>query len=134
MAKPAAQVLTVLGMHRSGTSCLAGTLMECGVDFGEVSRKNNFNLKGNNENQQIMDLHEQLLADSGGSWKAPPAQVRWDTAHRQRRDAIIAQFRAKHAARWGFKDPRTLLALDGWRGAPAGDAVRGYLPTSAGRG
>ena len=113
-AADSSQVLTVLGMHRSGTSCLAGTLMECGVDFGEVSRRNNFNLKGNNENQQIMDLQDRLLADNGGSWKDPPAEVRWGAAHRQARDAIIDQFRLKNSPRWGFKDPRTLLTLEGW--------------------
>jgi hypothetical protein len=106
--------LVVLGMHRSGTSCLAGTLMECGVYFGEVSRKNRYNAKGNNENQQIMDLQDRLLADNGGSWKSPPQYVLWNDQHRRTRDEIVQQYRAAGQPLWGFKDPRTLLTLPGW--------------------
>jgi hypothetical protein len=118
MAVPQAAILprmiAVLGMHRSGTSCLAGTLMECGVHFGEVSRKNPFNAKGNNENQQVMDLHDQLLQEAGGSWKAPPPSVHWQAAHRQQRDAIIEGFGTSETPICGFKDPRALCALEGW--------------------
>jgi hypothetical protein len=109
-----ARALAVLGMHRSGTSALAGTLMECGVDFGNVSRWNRYNVKGNNENQAIMDLHEALLADNGGGWGTPPESVRWEPRHRQARDAILGELRATRSAWWGFKDPRALLTLDGW--------------------
>jgi hypothetical protein len=101
-------------MHRSGTSALAGTLMECGVDFGNVSRWNRYNVKGNNENKAIMDLHNALLADNGGAWGRPPGSVRWEPRHRQARDAVLDELRATRSAWWGFKDPRTLLTLDGW--------------------
>ena len=114
---PNERVLAVVGMHRSGTSCLAGTLMECGVEFGEVSRQNRFNAKGNNENQAIMDLHDRILADSGGTWRSPPSAIRWQAPHRDARDAIIGGFRARRSAAWGFKDPRALLVIDGWREA-----------------
>lgn len=109
-----ARALAVLGMHRSGTSALAGTLMECGVDFGNVSRWNRYNVKGNNENKEIMELHDGLLADSGGGWGTPPESVRWEPRHRQARDLILEQLRATRSAWWGFKDPRTLLTLEGW--------------------
>jgi hypothetical protein len=101
-------------MHRSGTSALAGTLMECGVDFGNVSRWNRHNVKGNNENPAIMALHDQLLADNGGAWNVPPEIVRWEPRHRQARDAILEPLLATRSDWWGFKDPRTLLTLDGW--------------------
>lgn len=116
-ARPPSRALAVLGMHRSGTSALAGTLMECGVDFGEVSRWNRHNVKGNNENKEIMDLQDALLADNGGAWDEPPETVHWAARHREARDAIIERLRATRSAWWGFKDPRTLLTLDGWREA-----------------
>lgn len=106
--------MTVLGMHRSGTSCLAGTLMECGVYFGDVSRKNPHNTKGNNENRQIMDLQERLLTDNRGCWHSPPDYVLWNDEHRRIRNEIIRQYAAAGQTHWGFKDPRTLLTLDGW--------------------
>lgn len=110
---PKPGVVCVLGMHRSGTSCVTGTLQAAGVFLGEVSVHNKHNVKGNRENGVVMSLHNDLLAANGGRWDRPPAVVRWSDEHRQRRDAIIADLAAS-AACWGFKDPRTLLTLDGW--------------------
>lgn len=104
--------IIVLGMHRSGTSCLAGSLQEAGLFLGDVNTQARFNARGNRENRPIMDLHDQILAANGGSWDAPPATANWSTADRARRDELIAGFPAD--AVWGFKDPRSVLALDGW--------------------
>lgn len=106
-------VVCVLGMHRSGTSCITGTLQAAGVFLGEVFTHNKHNVKGNRENRAIMDLHNDLLAANGGAWNDPPPAVRWSGEHTSRRDGIIAGLAAA-APCWGFKDPRTLLALDGW--------------------
>jgi hypothetical protein len=102
----------VLGMHRSGTSCLAGTLEEVGVFFGRVNRHSPDNTKGNREHPRIMALHTDLLLANWGKWHKPPEQVRWTEAHEGIRDQIIREFEGKSP--WGFKDPRTLLTLDGW--------------------
>ena len=101
----------VLGMHRSGTSCLAGSLQASNLELGEVHTANPHNKKGNRENQAVMDLHESLLARVDASWDAP-AVVERDEEHRKIRDAIIESFR--ETPRWGFKDPRTCFTLDGW--------------------
>ena len=53
--------ILILGMHRSGTSCLAGSLQQQGVYLGEVHEWNPHNLKGNRENPHIMALNEGLL-------------------------------------------------------------------------
>ena len=106
-------VVCVLGMHRSGTSCVTGTLQAAGVFLGEVFTHNKHNVKGNRENGAIMALHNDLLAANGGAWNDPPSVVRWSDEFRARRDEIIAGLAAA-APCWGFKDPRTLLAFDGW--------------------
>lgn len=106
------RIISVLGMHRSGTSCLAGSLEAAGVFFGDVQRKNPFNLKGNRENLRIMELHDDLFAAHGGSWDAPPERVEWDDRHRRLRDQIIAGYAGSPL--WGFKDPRALFVLEGW--------------------
>lgn len=112
-------VVCVLGMHRSGTSCLAGSLEEAGLALGnDIVKEAPYNRKGNRENPQIMALHEDLLASNGGSWHVPPAAVRWAQEHRDRQARIIASYR--ELTLWGFKDPRTLLVLDGWREALPG--------------
>lgn len=106
------QVIIVLGMHRSGTSCLAGTIEKAGICFGNVSQHNTFNLKGNRENKQIIKLNNDVLAYNNGTWDNPPSRVEWPFSLKQERDEIIEQ--NKHASTWGFKDPRILLTLDGW--------------------
>ena len=43
----------ILGMHRSGTSCLTGCLKEYGLHLGDVSESNKHNKKGNQENKEV---------------------------------------------------------------------------------
>lgn len=108
-------MVSVLGMHRSGTSVLAGSLEEAGVFLGPVATSSHNNPRGNREHPDILALHEALLASSGGAWDAPPERVRWRARHRAERDRIIAFF--ADVPCWGFKDPRNLLVIDGWREA-----------------
>lgn len=109
--------ILLLGMHRSGTSCLAGSLQQRGLYLGEVYESRPHNRKGNRENQRIMDLNNAVLAASDARWdRPPPAGLRWDTACAAEREAIVAGLEAGSAgAAWGFKDPRTLLTLPFWR-------------------
>lgn len=106
-------VICVLGMHRSGTSCLTGSLQKSGLELGKFHSENPFNKKGNRENQDVVDLHEQLLSDNGGSWNSPPASIDWHESHTAAALSILASY--AHHDYWGFKDPRTLVVLDGWR-------------------
>jgi len=105
------KVICVLGMHRRGTRCLTGTLEEAGVFLGPISRKNDYNPKGNYENSKIMALHDDLLLTNGGSWDSPPRHVIWSERHKTIRDEIISDYEG--TACWGFKDPRTLFSLEG---------------------
>ncbi len=105
--------IIVLGMHRSGTSCLAGILESAGLHLGEVNTKAPFNKKGNRENNDIMKLNDQVLANTGHTWRDPPeGPAKWTEADGRQRDAIISKLSEKPI--WGFKDPRTLITLDGW--------------------
>ena len=106
------QPVIILGMHRSGTSCLAGSLEQAGLFLGNANRKAPHNAKGNHENFDIMVLHDALLAANDGSWDDPPKFVRWAPEHIQRRDDLIDTYPYDRV--WGFKDPRTLLTLRGW--------------------
>lgn len=105
--------ICVLGMHRSGTSCLTGSLQKAGLNLGNHSEWNRFNQRGNRENPEIHKLHDDLLEYNGGSWDAPPELLRWSSEHGQRAREIIATY--PRDVRWGFKDPKTLLALEGWQ-------------------
>jgi hypothetical protein len=107
------RVICVLGMHRSGTSCLAGSLEQQGLFLGEVNTSAPWNRRGNRERFDVMDLQRDILEASGGSWNEPPPAVEWKPEHFERAEAILAEHAGEPV--WGFKDPRTLLTLDGWQ-------------------
>ncbi len=106
--------LMILGMHRSGTSCLAGMLERAGFQAGKVTTWNFNNAKGNREDPRINLLSECILVTSGGSWDRPPQTLRWTAEHGAVRDQILDRLRAEGRP-WVFKDPRNLLTLPFWR-------------------
>lgn len=103
----------ILGMHRSGTSCLAGSLQDAGLYLGEVNTKAGFNKKGNREHQTAMALHETILQRDGSAWNTPPAHDPiWTHTEKQELRDIIKSFSGR--PNWGLKDPRALFMMDGW--------------------
>jgi hypothetical protein len=109
----ASRAIAILGMHRSGTSALAGTLKEAGLFLGRVMDAGfALNPKGLQEPPAILYMQENLVLANGGSWHEPPATVTWQPLHRAVRDLFIESRTGIPV--WGFKDPRTLLTLDGW--------------------
>jgi len=107
------RVLAVLGMHRSGTSCLTGSLQDLGVELGDCHTWNPYNKKGNRENQGFVDLHDAILNANGGSWDNPPRRVVWQPEHFDQAKALLTRYSGVEL--FGFKDPRALLVLDGWK-------------------
>lgn len=105
-------VVVVLGMHRSGTSCLTGILQEMGVDLGDVVESAPFNKKGNRESLGVMALNDEVLAYNDGSWDVPIAELSWSDKHRRKRDKLISMHSGSSI--WGFKDPRVLFTLPFW--------------------
>jgi glycosyltransferase involved in cell wall biosynthesis len=106
------RVVAILGMHRSGTSLLAGTLQEAGLFLGDVVTSAPHNQKGNRESLSIRSLHDDLIERAGGSWDEPPSAVDWKPIHRALQQTIIQAYLPNDC--WGFKDPRSLICLDGW--------------------
>jgi hypothetical protein len=105
-------IVTVLGMHRSGTSAIAGMLADHGIELGPVSQKNRFNPRGNREIEELNRLHDRVLERSGGSWWEPPASIRASRSDFRRRNQIVASIPGQTI---GIKDPRLLLVLELWR-------------------
>jgi len=101
--------IVVLGMHRSGTSCLAGMLAAGGAaSAGDAAVRNWDNPRGHHELRELIRLDEAVLAHSGGHWLAPPREVRWTDAHARERHELLR-------APVLLKDPRMLLVLPFWR-------------------
>ncbi len=102
----------VLGMHRSGTSCLTGLLETTGLWLSEVPRHNKNNVKGNLENKTIQAVNAAILAQCGGSWDAPPRTIAWDQIDTGPIRSALAVFSDR--PRWLVKDPRMVLTLEAW--------------------
>jgi hypothetical protein len=112
--------VVVLGMHRSGTSALAGALAHVGVDFGERLAAPAFdNKKGFWEHPQIVTLHDRLLAELGSSWHDErPLPAGWTRlkAARDIRTSLTALIGRDFGGKplFGFKDPRLSRLVPLW--------------------
>lgn len=104
----------VVGMHRSGTSFLTGSLQLAGLELGKHSTWNPHNQRGNRENADIVQLHDEILQARGFAWDNPPANiVEWTEGEQAKARQIIAEYPL--ATHWGFKDPRSVLVVEGWQ-------------------
>jgi hypothetical protein len=121
------RAVCVTGMHRSGTSFVAGALGRLGVSLGRPDRMlkpGPDNPKGYFEIRELQQLDDELLSHLGGAWDQPPVlDPGWE------RDAALAPYRDRAAALLddafgpvgerapviGWKDPRLSLLLPFWR-------------------
>jgi hypothetical protein len=112
--------MVVLGMHRSGTSAMAGTLKLLGVDLGsDLIPAAEKNPKGYFENNKVNNLNELILKTLGSKWDDLfPLPYEW-WAKKEIRDLhekagrIIADD-LKSAGIIGIKDPRFCILLPFW--------------------
>jgi hypothetical protein len=107
-------VVAILGMHRSGTSWLAGSLQAFGLELGKVDTVARHNEKGNRERKAVRRIHNRVLADNGGSWRQPTWPSTWSPKRQSALHAHITAMNERYQV-WGFKDPRSLLVMDEWR-------------------
>jgi len=103
----------VLGMHRSGTSFLTGSLQNAGLELGKHSTWNRHNRRGNRENDDIVELNDKVLTANDGNWLSPPQRIKWSDEQLTEGKELIKSFIG--TSLYGFKDPRTLITLTGWK-------------------
>lgn len=108
----------VLGMHRSGTSVVAGILAELGMDGGPpetMFQADRFNSDGYWEQIPVVELHDRLLRGLGGFASAPPDHTA-DLEPQLLAEAAdtIADIVDGFDRPWFVKDPRQCLLLDVW--------------------
>lgn len=128
----------VMGMHRSGTSLVAGLLSRLGVYMGPKVQlpKDGGPIQdailvrsGYGEAEELVYLNDDLLRSAGAAWDNPqPFLDLWDDESFMRRcaarlqratagslywDYLAAMPRGSMGA-WGWKDPRNTLTLPCW--------------------
>jgi hypothetical protein len=124
---PACTAICVAGMHRCGTSFMAGALQCLGISLGDPDRlmpPGPDNPVGYFEIESVMEFDETLLGHLGGAWDQPPvlepgwAQQPGLEPFRARASEIINEVFGAPASRRSliaFKDPRISLLLPFWR-------------------
>ncbi len=112
-------IIAVTGMHRSGTSCIAGLLSRCGFSAGTDAdllndNKPQFdNQKGHFENLNVVLINNTLLTSAGGGWYNPPSPETIAQLGEASKEKII---RFNHTFEGSIiKDPRLCLTLDLWK-------------------
>lgn len=111
LCEPASGQIVVLGMHRSGTSSVAGLLARFGVHVGpaEDLLVGPDNPKGHYESGRLHGACLRRLADAGGDWKHPPTRTPAAAVDAFRREvgALVDEFDARRP--WLIKEPRLCL-------------------------
>jgi GT2 family glycosyltransferase/glycosyltransferase involved in cell wall biosynthesis/cell division septum initiation protein DivIVA len=114
--------LLVVGMHRSGTSAVGRLLSNMGIptaDSGALIGADSHNRLGHFEIRALTDFNDDLLAELGGHWAAPPppgtdatqrqmAESDWGDRARVLLDTYLPN------ESWYWKDPRLSLLLPFW--------------------
>ncbi len=119
--------LVVLGMHRSGTSSVAGALTHLGAAAPRTLMEPAAdNPRGFWESNVVMALNDELLGEAGSSWhdwRRLPRPPRTEAV----RDRIVAALRGEFgdADTVVLKDPRMCRLFPAWRAALE---TAGYRP------
>jgi hypothetical protein len=114
--------LFVVGMHRSGTSAVAGALEALGLATpagDDLLAPTTWNELGFYESKRLITVNNRLLSRLGGTWTAPPRPTAgWEdgpTFESLRAQASTAFGRAFPRRPMAWKDPRTCITLPFWR-------------------
>ncbi|MFH1216156.1 MAG: sulfotransferase, partial [Pseudomonadota bacterium] len=114
--------LIVLGMHRSGTSCVSRLLNMMGAYFapeGMIMSPQEDNPKGFWERKDVMDLNDEILRLGGGAWDQISGLDFCGLSDEQRLgisrkvQQILIGLDAHRP--WCIKDPRMCLTFPFWR-------------------
>lgn len=117
------RLVSVVGMHRSGTSLVVRALSLLGASLGpddDLMPPKADNPRGFWESLSVVRLHDDLLAALGGRWDAPPLppagwerEPRLEPFRARLRAIVETHYAGAELAAW--KDPRGSFLLPFWR-------------------
>lgn len=113
--------ILICGMHRTGSSTIAGSL-HCGgysIGHSKMAIDPNSNFKGHFENQAVIDLNDKILAKSNLQWHSLTASFKHiskfaDRAHtvNKIKELVLSEF--KKESKICIKDPRLSFLIPYW--------------------
>ena len=108
-------IVAVLGMHRSGTSSLAGILKHSGINFYNSNEFNRFNKRGNQEANIIVEANDNILSSAGFTWLTAEDSKNFSISDDDVNKYTIYLKEAAKAKKdmcIGFKDPRFTILCE----------------------
>lgn len=111
-------VLSITGMHRSGTSLTANLMHKSGLFLGDNLMEGGFdNVKGHFEDYEILKIHEEDLKyksiDTNGILGISNMYLSFDKKTEPKIKTLLNK-RISHQL-WGWKEPRSILYLENWK-------------------
>ncbi|MBU3023388.1 rhamnan synthesis F family protein [Aestuariibacter sp. A3R04] len=105
----------VSGFHRSGTSAIAKTLSDNGVDMGQNLMGASFaNPAGHVEDLPLVNIHDAMLASCGKDWRCHDAVQLSPPEFLTTRLRQYVESRIADGKMVGAKDPRAVHFLNSW--------------------
>jgi len=115
-------VYFILGVHRSGTSALAGVLNILGLELGsDLMPATEMNPKGYFENMLVYKMNEKILNENNSSWSSCHFNV--DNIPKEKRKSYKEEIKKiiddefRYAEKFAIKDPRVCLLFPIWESA-----------------
>ena len=115
------EIIIVLGMHRSGTSALTGSLSRLGFEFGDnlQGAMANVNEKGFFEDNDVVALNERILITIGRSWAslAPIKETEFLNPLVEEllvEAVLLVEKKMVKFSRLALKDPRLCVLMPFW--------------------
>lgn len=113
-------ILCVLGMHRSGTSLTAQWLNKTGLNLGDMLLidQHHSNEDGHYEDDDFLRLHGDALVKAGfqRSGLGGAEEINDLAPYFKERLKAIVNFKSNLYNQWGWKEPRTCLFLNFYKG------------------
>lgn len=113
-------IVLVVGMHRSGTSMLAGLLQNYGIHMGSdktfYPKPSKENPVGFYENIEFRVLNDLMIESCGyqvKDWNKAIPTINASLINKFRMLRLILKYQRQFQT-WGFKDPRICLTLHSW--------------------
>lgn len=113
--KKVENTVVVLGMHRSGTSLIAGILEKLGVNMGERQVGVHWsNPLGHYENIDFVKMDDKILEKAGGTWDNPPdvSKILELSSDKELMQEIENVVKKNEDVIWGWKVPTTSLTIE----------------------
>ena len=111
-------IYVILGMHKSGTTLISDILHSSGINMGTFDESRSYSMGNKGERAETSRLNMAMLGCRRGGSLSVSKPLSGDQVNVEHIDALqkIVTTCAREYSHWGFKDPRTCLTYDVWRG------------------